>query len=299
MTYARRPPSLVAAALAAVVLLGLSACQAPAPDAGTMPTAEAQRYTVRGRVVEAPKAGTLTVEHEAIPGYMAAMTMPFTAKDPAELDGLTPGDAVQFTYVVAGTSAWIADVEVLPDDAVAEHPAEAEAPEHIAPSDESIYQLASTWTNQDGERLALDALHGRPVVLSMIFTNCTYACPMIVRDMKQIGAALPESLRGEVRYALVSLDPERDTPARLRRFATAHELDPTAWTLLRGSARDVRLLAALLGIRYRQEADGQFSHTNLITILNPEGEIVFQQEGLGSNPTPPASALADMLADER
>lgn len=301
MTYARTPHLLITSALVATALFGLIACQTPAPDTTSTPTAEvsdeAQRYTVRGRVVEAPEAGTVTVEHEAIPGYMAAMTMPFTARAPAELDGLAPGDAVQFTYVVAGTSSWITNVEKLPDDAVAEHPAKADTPERIEPSDASLYQLAATWTNQDGDRIALDALHGQPVVLSMVFTNCTYACPMIVRDMKRIGAALPEEQRNEVQYVLVSLDPERDTPAALQRFATAHGLDSAAWTLLRGSARDVRLLAALLGIRYKQEADGQFSHTNLITILNPEGEIVFQQEGLQGDPASSARALSDALAD--
>ena len=301
MTYAPNIQSTCAALLATILLVGLSACQSSVPEPASAPETEmttgAQRYTVRGRVVEAPTdAGRVMIEHETIPGYMAAMTMPFTAVNPAELNGLAPGDAVQFAYVVADTAQWIRDIQRLPSDAVAEHPAAANAPARIEPSDESLYQLDATWTNQHGETVPFAALHGQPVVLSMIFTNCAYACPMIVHDMKQIAAAVPASMRRGVQYVLVSMDPARDTPAALKRFATGHGLDPASWTLLRGSKRDVRLLAALLGIRYKQEADGQFSHTNLITILNPDGEIMHQQSGLGSNPAPSADALREALA---
>ena len=55
------------------------------------------------------------------------------------------------------------------------------------------------------------------------------------------------------------------------------------WNLLSGSADDVLEVAALLGVRYKQDATGQFMHSNLITILNSDGEIVHQQTGLNQD----------------
>ena len=57
-------------------------------------------------------------------------------------------------------------------------------------------------------------------------------------------------------------------------------------TLLRGGADDVRELAALLGVNYAEDARGQFAHSNVITLLNAEGEIAFQHAGLKQDPAP-------------
>jgi protein SCO1/2 len=66
----------------------------------------------------------------------------------------------------------------------------------------------------------------------------------------------------------------------LHAYREQHELAGKNWVLLRGAPGDIRELAALLGVSYKQDAIGQFSHTNLITILNPEGEIIHQRAGL-------------------
>ena len=78
---------------------------------------------------------------------------------------------------------------------------------------------------------------------------------------------------------LVSFDVARDTPAALAKYR-AERLLNGQWTLLHGDEDAVRELAALLGVKYKQEADGMFAHSNLITILNPAGEVVHQRNGL-------------------
>jgi len=57
----------------------------------------------------------------------------------------------------------------------------------------------------------------------------------------------------------------------------------------------VRELAALLGVKYKQETDGAFSHSNLVTILNPAGEIVHQRTGLKGGLDEATAALAGTL----
>ncbi|HET6569721.1 MAG TPA: SCO family protein [Rhodothermales bacterium] len=162
-------------------------------------------------------------------------------------------------------------------------------------SDRSLYLLDSWWFDQSGRRVKLASLQGEPVVLAMVFTHCGSACPMIVHDMKEIAERLPERARLNVRFVLVSLDPERDTPEALSRFAQAHRLDPAHWLLLSGKGTDVRTLAAALGVRYREEADGQIMHANVISFLNEKGEVVYRQEGLGSDPTVMAGKLRSLL----
>jgi protein SCO1 len=166
-------------------------------------------------------------------------------------------------------------------------------------TDESLYQHDAVWTDQAGRQIQLGSFQGEPVLMSMIFTQCGYACPLIVRDMKQVAARLPDTARERVRFVLVSMDPERDIPEALTRFAAAHDLDPGRWTLLTGDQVDVRVLAALLGVRYNREPDGQFSHTNLMAVLNEAGEIVHRTRGLGSDAAPAATALARLVGDER
>ncbi|GAB1488264.1 hypothetical protein MASR2M8_07090 [Opitutaceae bacterium] len=143
----------------------------------------------------------------------------------------------------------------------------------------SLYQLEATYTGDDGKPVTLGQLRGRPVVLAMFFATCTYACPMIVADMARIRDGLPEDLRANAALVLVSFDTKRDTPEVLARYRKDRQLDQQ-WTLLRGDDGAVRELAALLGVKFKQEADGQFAHSNIISILNTEGEIIHQRAGL-------------------
>ena len=170
------------------------------------------------------------------------------------------------------------------DDCCKEKPAEkkdaccdalAAAPFHAS----SIYQADGTFTSDAGRSVRLAEFRGRPVVLAMFFASCGYACPLIVSDMQAIRAKLPAELRDRAAFVLVSFDTKRDTPAALAAYRAQRGLDG-AWTLLHGDDEAVRELAALLGVKFKQEADGSFAHSNLITILNTEGEIVHQRAGL-------------------
>jgi protein SCO1/2 len=147
----------------------------------------------------------------------------------------------------------------------------------------SIYQLDSVWTTDAGQPFKLSMLRGRPQILAMFFTSCQNACPITVSDMKRIEAALPESLRSSVGFTLVSFDPERDTTAALRAYRLRRGLDESRWTLLRGEPADVAQLATRVGMNYKYGARGQFSHSNIITVLNRDGEVVRQQTGLNQS----------------
>jgi protein SCO1/2 len=146
--------------------------------------------------------------------------------------------------------------------------------------EKSLYQLDTAWTNDSSQVVKLASLRGRPQVIAMFFASCQYTCPLLVFQMKQLEASLPPTLRTNVGFTLVSFDSQRDTPAALKTYRAQHDLSSDTWTLLKGDPDNVLDLAALLGVKFKQDAQGNFSHSNLITLLNAEGEIVYQQTGL-------------------
>lgn len=158
-------------------------------------------------------------------------------------------------------------------------------------SKDSIYQLDATFTDDSGRLFSLGELRGRPVLLNMFFSSCGYACPLLVTDMLAIQGRLPAALRAKAVFVLVSFDVARDTPAALAEFRTQRGLDGQ-WRLLHGDDAAVRELAALLGVKYKQEADGAFSHSNILTILNLQGAITHQRVGLKGGLDEAAAALA-------
>jgi protein SCO1/2 len=151
-----------------------------------------------------------------------------------------------------------------------DRPARVEA----SPDAFSVYDLAGTWRDQAGAVRSLADWRGAPVLVALIYTHCTATCPLAISELKRIAALDPR-----VRFVLVSLDPARDDVRRLAGYAAERGLDPARWTLLTGSDGDVRDLAALIGVRYRQVTPDDLAHTNLITLLDSEGRIARQSSG--------------------
>jgi protein SCO1 len=161
--------------------------------------------------------------------------------------------------------------------------------------DASLYQIDSTWITDKGESIKLASFAGRPHVITMFFSNCTYACPILANDMKKIEAAVPAELRSSVSFSLVSFDADRDTPAALAKFRKSRGI-PESWTLFTSKPDDILELAMLLGVKFKKEPSSQFSHSNVITILDARGQIVLQQYGLNNDPAAIASTLKRLLA---
>jgi protein SCO1/2 len=143
----------------------------------------------------------------------------------------------------------------------------------------SLYQLDVSFVDQDGQAARLDVFRGQPVLVSMFYGNCPYACPLLFSRLKRLEAALTPEARAQLRVVLVSLDPEHDTPASLQQLARAHGLDTTRWRLLRTEEASVREVAAVLGIKYRPLRDGQMNHSTVITLLDRQGAIDMRVDG--------------------
>lgn len=166
------------------------------------------------------------------------------------------------------------------------------APASAKPADSSnlpamsMYHLDGAFTDQDGNSVTLGVFRGQPVLVGMVYASCPSACPLLITRLKKVLAELPEKARSEVKVVLVSLDPKRDTPEKLTELAKLHRLDGKQWRMLRSDDTTMREVAAVLGVRFRDDGNGLISHTSNIAVLDRDGVIVLQTEKLA--PPPPA-----------
>lgn len=158
---------------------------------------------------------------------------------------------------------------------------------------QSIFTIADTFQTQHNNNITLSSFAGKPIVVGMIFTNCGYACPRLTSDMKNIANKLKDNKR-KVNFVLISFDTERDTPAQLQKFAKQMELDSN-WILLHGSEQVVRTLSVLLNVQFEKDADGNFSHSNLISVLDKDGILSFQKEGLEADHTETVDKINELI----
>lgn len=162
-------------------------------------------------------------------------------------------------------------------------------------ADDSLYQLNATFTDDTGATRTLAAFAGEPVVLTMFFASCGYACPMLTNDMATVREALPPAVRERVHFVMVSFDTDRDTVPALQAYRERMHLTGD-WTLLRGATGDVRTLAMLLGVQFRRESSGDYAHSNLITVLDARGAIAHQRKGLQGGLPAVGEALVRLAA---
>lgn len=141
----------------------------------------------------------------------------------------------------------------------------------------SIYNLNSIWTDQNNHSFQWKDLANEPFILTMIYTSCKSACPRLVADMKDIASKVDNS---KLKYVLVSIDPENDTPEVLKSFHEMHQFNEQ-WIFLNGSLDDVRELSNVVAVKYMKISPVDFSHSNIISLFNSQGVLDFQQEGLG------------------
>ena len=150
------------------------------------------------------------------------------------------------------------------------------------PSD-SIFHLTSQWEDQRHQSYPLDALRGKTLVVVMIYTSCKTACPLLVADMKKIEKQIKPAYLDRVSLVLVSIDPETDTPERLAEFAKTGGMDAPQWVFLRSTEAATQEFANVLSMKYKKISPVDFSHSNIISVFNPDGELILQEEGTGIN----------------
>lgn len=159
----------------------------------------------------------------------------------------------------------------------------------------SIYGLGATFTDQRSRPFKLPDARGFVTVVAMFYASCPHACPTLIRNIKHAESLLSADERRDLRVVLVSIDPENDTPKVLAEVVKRFEVDGARWTLLTGREDDVRDVAAVLGVKYRED-DGSINHSSVITLLDRDGKISARFDGLTDTRGPQSSRIRALMA---
>jgi protein SCO1 len=249
------------------VLAALFAC-APRP--------EGRRHELTGQVLAvSPERQEIVIRHQEIPGFMPAMTMPFAVKDKGLLEGRVPGDVVLGTLVVTDTNAWLERLTKTGFAALAS-PAPVAEPGALRTGD-LVPDVALV--DQDGKARHFAEWRGHAIALTFIFTRCPLPdfCPALDKSFARLQEQVKadRSLAASVRLLTVSFDPERDTPAVLKKHAARLGADAALWTYVTGEVAAVDAFGRHFGLSVEREGpDDGLTHNLRTAVVDPAGRLV-------------------------
>ena len=235
-----------------------------------------KHYTLTGRVISKISAThTLVVDHENIPGFMAAMTMPYPVAEDADLSGIEPGDRIRARVVVKPDERyWLDKISVTDSSHREQTPKESK---QLFPG-ESIPDVELV--NQDGKTVRLSDFRGKVLLLTFIYTRCPMPtfCPRISSLFASVNRELAKNPKEYERAQLlsISIDPKYDTPPVLHKYGLAYlNEDPRGfahWQFTAPSAENLKMLAEAFALIYEEE-DNQISHTMSTVLVGPDGKL--------------------------
>ena len=261
------------AALAAVFAACDNRPRIAAAEPAPTNVAPRQVYQVNGTVIEVQAAEkTVEIQHEEIPGYMKAMTMPFEVKNTNELSSLGAGDKVTFQMIVLTNDAWIENIRVTEKSVKG-------APTHgpfrvvreVEPLKVGDALPEYHFTNELGQAVSTTQFKGKAVVISFLFTRCPYPtfCPLIAGNLAAAQRRLTALTNGPTNWQILALtiDPDHDTPAVLREYGQRFSYDPKSWSFLTGDLVDITAFAEQFELTFWHENGNQLPTHNLRTIV--------------------------------
>jgi protein SCO1 len=156
---------------------------------------------------------------------------------------------------------------------------------------------AFTLTAQDGRQLSLKELRGKVVVVAFIYTSCADACPLLTAKMAALQDSLGSDFGSKVFFVSITVDPERDTPEILARYAQAHGVNFAGWAFLTGMPDEIRTVARQYGIYNKKQASGDVDHTFLTSLVDRQAILRVQYMGVRFDPDELRRDLQSLLAE--
>lgn len=280
------------------LLLILAGCQphstAPPPPASSAP----KTYAVHGVVqAVAPDQRQATIKHDAIPGYMAAMTMDFSTRDTNALAGVSAGDEISFTLAVTGTDDWIENVRVIAKT----NAFGFSGPPgwHVVEPELEVGDVLPDYefTDENNQRVRFSDFRGRAVAFTFFFTSCPLPeyCPRMNRNFAEARKVLTGATNAPANWQLLSIsfDSSFDTPLMLSGYARYYRGDDTnRWLFAVAATNTLAALAPQVDLSIWREG-GSLSHNMRTVVLAPGGKIFRQFNGNDWTPAQLAAAIIE------
>jgi protein SCO1/2 len=266
-------------AIALLAIAAFTGCHsAPKPEAQGPAAPSFKVYHLRGKVVSTDTAtGEVTLNHEAIPGFMDAMTMPYKLKDPGVLSELHPGDTITADVLVSHTP----DADVLLDHIVVIAQAKPDYKPmvfyHVPAPGDAVPDFRLR--NQDGRAIHLDQFRGKTLLLTFIYTRCPLPnfCPLVTHNFAVIDRQLAANpaLYAKTHLLCVSFDPEHDTPERLRSYGAQYIGSEVFahWDFAVPSKPELLEMAKYFDVGITHGANDTITHTLSTTLIGPQGKV--------------------------
>jgi protein SCO1/2 len=266
---------------------------------------DTRSYQLTGQIlVVKPETKEVLVKHDDIPGFMPAMTMPYTVADASILKDRAAGDLITATLMVAPDGAYLAAITKtgsapLPEDARTDIPPAANV--HLLKPGDTVPE--TTLTGQDGRPFSLKDFRTAAVAVTFIYTRCPLPqfCPLLDRrfaEAQKLIVANP-ALAERVRLLSISFDPAFDRSEVLRGHATKLGANPKLWVFATADAPVVDRLAAEFGVNVIREKDGTITHNLRTAIVDPAGRIVSILDNNAWTAADLVSALENAVAAAR
>jgi len=160
--------------------------------------------------------------------------------------------------------------------------------EHF-PLDQDLTRTQNTFLNQDSVKVQFPKIiKDKITVLAMVYTHCPDICPMTTHNMFLVEEKLTDDLKNKVKFVVISFDPNRDSPAVLKKFAEIRDLSFKSWTLLSGDEQNTKEVMLKFGIKAipadsSYDENGELSynviHTDRISLIDPEGRLKANYKG--------------------
>jgi protein SCO1/2 len=213
---------------------------------------------------------------------MAAMTMPFEAKNTNELANVKVGDQITFDLVVTANDGWIENVKRVAE-AAAQPLVIGDTNQGVSFSKSKIVEPLSagdpvpdySFVNEEGKTIHLSDYKGQALGVTFIFTRCPFPtfCPKMSSNFEKIASELSKPGSPTNWHLLsISFDPEYDTPPRLTEYAKRFKRDPAKWNFATGEKSDIEAFTEQLGLVFISR-NGTIEHNLRTAIIDPNGKL--------------------------
>lgn len=251
----------------------------------------AMRYPVTGLILSLDRTHkTFVASISEIPGYMKAMAMPFTVREPKALEGLKASMFVDFTLVVEKDRSYADNVRVHEYENLAEEPMLVRRLEMLARLDKTNPMPVPiapgapvpdfTLTDQTGQRVSLSKFVGKVVGVTFIYTSCPLPdyCFRLSNNFERLQKRFARRMGTDLVLLSISFDPQHDTPEVLAKYAGTWKADPNSWRFLTGSPNEVKMVCHRFGLNFWQD-EGQLAHSLHTLVIDRAGRLAANFEG--------------------
>jgi len=140
-------------------------------------------------------------------------------------------------------------------------------------------------TNQFGKEVGLQDFPGKIIVADFFFTSCPSICPTLTRNMKRLQDAFKKT-DTIVRFVSFTIDPVRDSAARLKAYGDRFRIDHDSWFMLTGEKSeiyDIALNEFKASVAQEEGVDTGFIHTEKLFLVDKDRVVRGWYNGLDSN----------------